>query len=432
MRVDGIPNVRTCMEPVRSGMQVKSQNAWPSLKFDVAALTGYLDFLVRPGFQYRRFIRPRWAYHIWEKFLRRMAGIGSLADMENPSPAKRFEVESEIVVAGGGTAGLSAALHAARAGSEVWLVEKENTLGGRGLHDTSVLEVPENQNKEYRFDYTARLAKEVEGMTNCHVLKGATAFAWYDEGILAVSRPAEFWELKPGRVIIATGSYENPMIFENNDLPGIFMAGALQRLMHQYYIRPGCKAVVMACSEKGYTIAGQLLDAGVTVAGVVDDRSEEEILSFSDAKKIKEANIPLYPGHTIISATGRRQVNGVIFKLASSSKSTRSNTEMKLFCDVLCMAGMQTPANELVFQRTCEGAYILESPNQFSRRPVIDSHMRVDTDIFVAGGASGNQGVNRAWLEGKIAGLSAALDLGHGNKEAEVERDDAIELLARS
>jgi sarcosine oxidase subunit alpha len=222
------------------------------------------------------------------------------------------------------------------------------------------------------------------------------------------------------------------MIFENNDLPGIFMAGALQRLMHQYYIRPGCKAVVMACSEKGYTIAGQLLDAGVTVAGVVDDRSEEEILSFSDAKKIKEANIPLYPGHTIISATGRRQVNGVIFKLASSSKSTRSNTEMKLFCDVLCMAGMQTPANELVFQRTCEGAYILESPNQFSRRPVINAHMRVDTDIFVAGGASGNQGVNRAWLEGKIAGLSAALDLGHGNKEAEVERDDAIELLARS
>ncbi len=432
MRVDGMPNVRTCMEPVRSGMQVKSQNAWPSLKFDVAALTGYLDFLVRPGFQYRRFIRPRWAYHIWEKFLRRMAGIGSLADMENPSPAKRFEVESEIVVAGGGTAGLSAALHAARAGSEVWLVEKENTLGGRGLHDTSVLEVPENQNKEYRFDYTARLAKEVEGMTNCHVLKGATAFAWYDEGILAVSRPAEFWELKPERVIIATGSYENPMIFENNDLPGIFMAGALQRLMHQYYIRPGCKAVVMACSEKGYTIARQLLDAGVTVAGVVDDRSEEEILSFSDAKKIKEANIPLYPGHTIISATGRRQVNGVIFKLASSSKSTRSNTEMKLFCDVLCMAGMQTPANELVFQRTCEGAYILESPNQFSRRPVINAHMRVDTDIFVAGGASGNQGVNRAWLEGKIAGLSAALDLGHGNKEAEVERDDAIGLLARS
>jgi sarcosine oxidase subunit alpha len=311
-------------------------------------------------------------------------------------------------------------------------VEKENTLGGRGLHDTSVIEVPENQNKEYRFDYTVRLAKEVEGMTNCHVLKGATAFAWYDEGILAVSRPAEFWELKPGRVIIATGSYENPMIFENNDLPGIFMAGALQRLMHQYYIRPGCKAVVIACSEKGYTIARQLLDAGVTVAGVVDDRSEEEILSFSDAKKIKEANIPLYPGHTIISATGRRQVNGVIFKLASSSKSTRSNTEMKLFCDVLCMAGMQTPANELVFQRTCEGAYILESPNQFSRRPVIDSHMRVDTDIFVAGGASGNQGVNRAWLEGKIAGLSAALDLGHGNKEAGVERDDAIGLLARS
>lgn len=430
MRVDGVPNVRSCIEPVRSGMQVESQNAWPSLEFDVAALTGTLDFLVRPGFQYRRFIRPRWAYHIWEKFLRRMAGIGSLAEIENPSPAKRLEAKPEIVVVGGGTAGLSAALHAAKSGSEVWLVEREKTLGGRGLYDTSVLEAPENQNKEYRFDYTEKLAKEVEEMTNCHLLKGATAFAWYDEGILAVSRPAEFWELSPGRVIIATGSYENPMIFENNDLPGIFMAGALQRLMHRYYIRPGYRAVVMTCSKKGYTIAHQLLDAGVTVAGIVDERPEKEIFSFSEARKLKDANIPLYPGQSIIAATGRRQVKGVIVKPESSSKSIRPNTEIKLSCDVLCMAGTETPANELVFQRTCEGAYILESPHQFSRQPVINTHMRVDTDMFVAGGANGSQGVNRAWLEGKIAGLSAALDLGHGNKEAETERDDAARLLA--
>ena len=77
MRVDGIPNVRICMVPVQNGMSVESQNSWPSLKFDIAALSGYLDFLIRPGFQYRRFIRPRWLYNIWEKFLRRMAGIGA-------------------------------------------------------------------------------------------------------------------------------------------------------------------------------------------------------------------------------------------------------------------------------------------------------------------------------------------------------------------
>jgi sarcosine oxidase subunit alpha len=420
MRVDGIPNVRTCMEQVRPGMRVESQNAWPSLKFDLAALTGSLDFLVRPGFQYRRFIRPRWAYHIWEKFLRRMAGIGSLADIESPVTAERVQATVEIVVVGGGTAGLSAAFHAAKAGSGVLLVEKEQMLGGRGLYDTAVVEVHKSQTKEHRFVYVTKLAKDVEGLSQCSVLKGATAFAWYDEGVLAVSRPGEFWEVSPGRVIIATGSYDNPMVFDNNDLPGIFLSGGLQRLMHRFYIRPGNQAVVATGNDNGYAIAQQLLDAGVNVSGIVDDRSEKEIFSFWGAKKIKDTKVPIFSGSTIKAATGRRQVNGVVF------------SKMKLVCDAVCIAGTRTPANELVFQRTCEGTYILESQNQFTRKPLTDTTMRVHSDMFVVGGASGGQGVNRAWLEGKVAGLTAAIDLGHGGKAAEVERNDAMTLLSIS
>ncbi len=431
MRVDGIPNVRTCMEPARSGMHVASQNAWPSLKLDLAALAGSLDFLVRPGFQYRRFIRPRWAYHIWEKFLRRMAGIGTLAEDKNPSSSKRRVAAPAILVVGGGTAGLSAALHAAQTGSQVWLVERESTLGGRGLYDTSIIEAPGNQTKTYRCDYVNKLALEVERSANCRVLKHATAFAWYDEGILAVSRPAEFWEMRPGRVIIATGSYENPMIFENNDLPGIFTVGGLQRLMHGYYMRPGRKAVVATCNEQGYTIARQLMDAGVTVSGIVDERSEKDALSSCEARTLKEAGIALYAGHTLLKAAGRRQVKGVLIEPLKSLKRIKSKTRLKLACDVLCIAGGLTPANELLFQRTCEGTYILESPHQFTRQPVTDNHMRIDSEVFVSGGARGSRSVDRAWLEGKIAGLSAALDLGYGREEVESMRDDATALLNR-
>ncbi len=418
MRVDGVPNVRTCRESVRSGMQVESQNAWPSLEFDLAAVTGSLDFLVRPGFQYRRFIRPRWAYHIWEKFLRRMAGIGSLADVKSPAAAKKMQATPEIAVVGGGTAGLSAAFHAAQAGSQVLLVEREVSLGGRGLYDTAVIETPENQTRTYRSAYTVKLAQKVEAMAPVEVLKDATAFAWYDEGILAVSRASEFWELTPGRVIVATGSYETPLLFENNDLPGIFLSGGLQRLMHRFYMRPGNRAVVATCNPNGYALAQQLRDAGVTLAGIVDHRSEKEIFSSSAAEKLKQAGIRIFPGQTIKAATGRRQVEGIVF------------SQTKLACDVLCIAATRTPANELVFQRTCEGRYILESQNQFTRKPVTDTHMRVHADMFVAGGAGGGQGVKRAWLEGKVAGLSAALDLGYGNEKAEAERDDAINKLS--
>jgi sarcosine oxidase, subunit alpha len=131
MRVDGIPNVRICTAPVRAGLKVESQNAWPSLNFDVAALSGYLDFLIRPGFQYKRFIRPRWAYHIWEKFLRRMAGIGRLPDIQDPAAPRMREASPDVAVVGAGVAGTAAALHAGQAGAQVWLIEKEDQPGGR-------------------------------------------------------------------------------------------------------------------------------------------------------------------------------------------------------------------------------------------------------------------------------------------------------------
>ena len=196
MRVDGIPNVRICRVLVQPGMKVESQNAWPSLKFDIAAVSGYLDFLIRPGFQYRRFIRPRWLYHIWERFLRRMAGIGTLPDIENHTAPRRRTANPEVAVIGGGIAGLSAALHAGQAGAEVWLIEKEDTPGGRIQYDTSKFQLPDSDTQQYGFDIAKKLTEEMMRLANCRVVSAATAFAWYDEGVLAVVGEGELWEMR--------------------------------------------------------------------------------------------------------------------------------------------------------------------------------------------------------------------------------------------
>jgi sarcosine oxidase subunit alpha len=429
MRVDGIPNVRICRVLVQPGMKVESQNAWPSLKFDVAAVSGYLDFLLRPGFQYRRFIRPRWLYHIWERFLRRMAGIGTLSDIENHTPPRRRTASPEVVVVGGGIAGLAAALHAAQAGAEIWLIEKEDTPGGRIQYDTSKFQLPDSDTRQYGFDIAKKLTQEVMQLANCRIVTAATAFAWYDEDILAVVRDGELWEMKPKRIVVATGSYENPMVFENNDLPGIFLAGGLQRLMHRDLIRPGRTAVVVTNNDRGYGLAHQLTDAGVAVAAIIDNRPDAQVPAAGAARKAKDAAIPVYPQHDIEAALGRRCIKGVRIKPLNSKAGDHSEPEIKIACDVLCIAGSRIPANELIFQRTSQGQYLLESPHQFTRRPVTSSHMRVDTDMYVAGGASGSQSLVRSWVEGKVAGLSAALNLGYGTEETESVRNEAEALL---
>jgi sarcosine oxidase subunit alpha len=429
MRVDGIPNVRICRVLVQPGMKVESQNAWPSLEFDVAAVSGYLDFLIRPGFQYRRFIRPRWLYHIWERFLRRMAGIGTLPDIENHTAPRRRTANPEVAVIGGGIAGLSAALHAGQAGAEVWLIEKEDRPGGRIQYDTSKFQLPDSDTQQYGFDIAKKLTEEIMRLANCRVFSAATAFAWYDEGVLAVVGEGELWEMRPKRVVVATGSYENPMVFENNDLPGIFLAGGLQRLMHRDFIRPGNTAVVVTHNDRGYRLAHQLMDTGVAVAAIIDHRQEAQALASGAARKAKDAAISIYPQHAIEAALGRRCIKGVRITPLHTNPGGQSTQKIKIACDLLCIAGSRIPANELIFQRTSQGQYLLESPHQFTRRPVTASHMRVDSDMYVAGEASGSQSLNQSWLEGKVAGLSAALDLGVGTTETESVRNEAEALL---
>jgi len=429
MRVNGIPNVRICIAPVQAGLKVESQNAWPSLNFDVAAISGYLDFLIRPGFQYKRFIRPRWLYHIWERFLRRMAGIGTLPDVADTTPPRRLEASPDVAVVGAGIAGMSAALHASQTGAQVWLIEKEDTPGGRIRYDTAQYETPDSPTRQPGFEIARELTAAVRQLDNCRVLTGATAFAWYDEDILAVVREGELWALKPQRIIVATGSYENPMVFENNDLPGIFLAGGLQRLMHRDFIRPGNRAVVATDNDRGYELAYQLLDAGVAVAAIIDNRPETQALASEAARKAKAAAVSIYPHYDIETALGRRHIKGVRAKPVDQETGGKTGQVVDIACDVLGIAGSRIPATELVFQRTGQGQYIVESPHQFTRRPVTTGHMKVEADMYVAGGTSGSRGLKQSWIEGKVAGLSAALDLGYGGEKTESVRNETEALL---
>ena len=430
MRVNGIPNVRTCVEPVRPGMRVESQNAWPSLEVDLASIAGYLGFLIRPGFQYKRFIRPRWFYHIWERFLRKMAGIGKLADESLDHKPRTIEIEPEIVVVGGGLAGMSAALSASKAGANVVLIERESNIGGKLRFQTQYIDIPELQDRKRGFSLVSKIAHDLELLSNCRIVKDATAFGWYDEGLLAVVRPGELWRIRPHCIIICTGSYEYPTVFENNDLPGIFLSGGAQRLMHRDGIRPGNRAVVITNDDEGYSVAKQLLEAGVSIPAIADSRRDEEVIASYGAKKISDRGIPIYLGYAIKSAVGRGVVRGVIIRSLNPPKGGKNHSKIKIACDTVCISGGRAPADELIFQRTCQGSYVLESPFQMIRKPEIVKHMEIEKDFYAAGEVTGSFGLRRAYLQGKIAGLSAAITLNHGSEDLKKHRDDIEAKLA--
>lgn len=287
MRVNGIPNVRTCAEPLVEGMKVESQNAWPSLKFDIAAAAGLISNILKPGFQYKMFIRPRWAYHIWENFLRKRAGIGKVCSSHVRINKKKMYDKPDVLIVGSGIAGLSAAIHAAKAGAEVSIVEKDNALGGSILYQLEKIQLPEKHERKYGFEIVSEMVSELEQYRKCKVLTDSKVFGWYSENVLGMLRPDEFWELKPHRVVIATGSYEYPMIFQNNDLPGVFLSSGLLRFMHRDGIKPGHKAVVIGHDINAYILVRQIMDVGISIAAVCDFRDEAEAIRDNKTLDLK-------------------------------------------------------------------------------------------------------------------------------------------------
>ena len=417
MRVDGQPNIRTCVTPVRDGMVVESQNAWPSLTLDLAAPADWFGFLLHPGFQHRWFKTHRTLQHWWERFLRSRAGLGRLPAAVPPARVARREASPEILVVGGGVAGMAAAQAAAAFDARVWIIEKDTSLGGRLRWEPSRFAWPGMTEPLAGWDFIARSIARLNNLDNCRVLTQVSALGWYDEGCLLAAGPGALWVLTPRVMIVAAGSYGRPMLFPNNDLPGIILDRGVQRLLYRDGVLPGRRAVVAAENDDGYRLVGQLLEAGVDVAGVVDCRP-------TSSGPEERAAVPVYQGFTVAAAHGRRRVTGV------TVRSRYNGHHARLACDLLVLSGARSPANDLVFQRTNAGSYVLTADCHRVRRPRVTPEMQATEGLYVAGEAYGGQDPVTAFLQGTVAGLAAAREAGCTTRDPE-ESKQALEALAR-
>ncbi|MBM3945688.1 MAG: FAD-dependent oxidoreductase, partial [SAR202 cluster bacterium] len=233
--VDGVPNVRACTEPVREGITVTSQNAWPSVDNDALSVLDRFDWAMPVGFYYKAFHQPKYMWKVVQPIIRRVGGLGSLDISANPPT--RFHhrnLHAEIAVVGGGPAGMMAAITAAESGERVVLLDDQTELGGHLRLDGSTHDLPGMSPSLTGIEIAERLRERIGEIPNIQVLSGASVFGSYPDNLLGVLTRDALMKLRARRLILATGSNEVPHVFENNDLPGVMLSTGTLRLLHLY------------------------------------------------------------------------------------------------------------------------------------------------------------------------------------------------------
>lgn len=374
--VDGVPNVRICTAPAKSGAIVKSQNAWPSLRFDALAILDRFSRFMPVGFYYKRMYKPRWMWPIWEAFIRRIAGLGNVDRRHGAAGLyDKQNLFTDVAVVGAGWAGLHAALTAADAGAAVTLIDEQPDLGGHMRHDPALASAD-----------LANLVRQVNAHAGIQRLVGAGVFGCYEGNYLGIQKENRMIRLRAQQVIIATGGWERPFVFENNDLPGVMLASAAQRLLHLEHVPFEGTAVVVTDNAQGYRVAGQLSAAGTCIAAIVDPRSHPPAAECG--------SIPVMSGRTILAARGTQHVAGAVIGDATGG------SRQTLACRWIFEAVGFTPANSLLYQNGCKLAY-----DAGFDHPVVVTHA---PGMHSAGAVNGTHDPARVALEGQRAGLAAA------------------------
>ena len=396
------PNVLADAHTLAAGLEVTGQNFNGSLDNDRDAYLGKFSRFMPVGFYYRSFYKPKGMWKVWEPLIRKKAGLGVLDLKFQPQYYDKAYLFVDLAVIGAGPAGLQAALTAANAGAKVLLIEQQPVLGGSLTYARFDVECSRAERLR------SELVAAVEGHANIQVLKQATCNAWFTDNYLPVIQGRRMYKVRAQQCIVSAGSFDQPVVFRNNDLPGVMLASAAQRLMKLYAVKPGRRAVVLTGNDDGYLAALDLHEQGVQVAALVDMRQQPADMAVKSA--VEKQGISCHLGSTVYEALhekGMRHVSGVELRKITAQGQVAEHG-LTLSCDLLCMSAGYMP----VYQLLCQAGGKLAYDEQKAEFAISG----LPPGLTVAGSVNGRHGLDNVLLDGALAAARAvkALDLDAG------------------
>ena len=421
------PNARATTTEVFDGLQAESQNHWPSLEYDVGAVNTALARFLPAGFYYKMFIHPRsfWK-HVYEPFIRQSAGLGRAPKARDDDTYEHFHAHVDVLVAGGGVAGLQAALAAGRAGARVLVIEQSANWGGRAITDDPVID-----GTPAAF-WVKTAVQELEAMPNVRLRLRTMAAGVYDHGYaLAYERLTDhapevagprhrLWRIRAKRIVSATGAIERPLSFAGNDLPGVMLAGAVRDYVVDYGVSIGDRTVVVTNNDDAYRTAIALKEAGLLVPAVLDARTQAD---GALVRRARDLGIRVELGRAVVKVKGRGKVTGVAVGLHAGEGAVLE----EIACDAVAMSGGWSPVVHLWSH--CGGKLIWDEAQAMFRPDAARPPTGADGAGFVipCGAANGVLRTGAGLSDAAAAGAKAAADCGFAASDAAVAAEDAEE-----
>ena len=349
-----IPNIKATEQELFEGLEAKSVNCWPNVNFDIGGINNFLRIFLPAGFYYKTFMWPKsfW-YRIYEPFIRKAAGFGVVTHEHDKERYEHKYEYCDLLVTGSGPSGLASAYSAAKNGAKVILAEDKPRFGGSLL--TSEVTIGNQTGKEW----ADKIVTELKEMPNVVVKNRAQVFGYYDHNMLVMSErisehmpktekfmpKQKLWYIRAKEVVISSGSIERPIVFGNNDTPGIMLSSAAKEYMKVYGVLVGKKPLIFTNNDSAYETAIEFKKNGINPI-VLDSRKELNSDLITEAKNL---GIDIKFEHVVVNANGYRKVKSADIAKISEDKTNLGKIE-NIACDCICVSGFWTPTIHLASQ----------------------------------------------------------------------------------